>query len=255
MAFKSLIEWTEATWNPTTGCSKISLGCKNCYAERIALRLQAAGNPKYKNGFKLTLHYDEINKPLFWKESKLIFVNSMSDLFHEDIPFSFIQKIFQTMNKAYWHIFQVLTKRSKRLKELAPLLSWTPNIWIGVTVETSSYLYRIDDLLEVPTSSIKFLSLEPLLEEVRGLEDYLKTGHINWVIVGGESGPHARPIKKDWVKKIKNLCERYGVAFFFKQWGGKNKKESGRLLDGVEYLQLPPFKKVNKINQKALFSA
>ncbi len=239
MALKSGIEWTTSTWNPATGCTKVSEACRHCYAERLAKRLQRMGIKKYRNGFRLTIHMDELNKPLTWKKPMIIFVNSMSDLFHEQLPEWFIQKVFAVMNKADWHIFQVLTKRSKRLRELAPKLPWSKNIWVGVTVEMPKYFFRIEDLLTVKQASVRFLSIEPLLAPMTGLEKYLETGLIDWVIVGGESGPKARPMKKDWVIEIRDMCKEYGVPFFFKQWGGKNKKATGRELDGRTYDEMP----------------
>jgi len=236
MADNSKIEWTEATWNPVTGCSKISDGCLNCYAERLAKRLMLMGQNNYKNGFKLSLHPQSLELPLKWKKPKTIFVNSMSDLFHEDVPTSFINDIFNVMNNAYWHNFQILTKRSKRLSDLAETLNWTHNIWMGVTVESNKYINRIDHLRNVP-ASIKFLSLEPLLSELSNL--ILK--NIDWVIVGGESGPNARPIKQEWIMKILKQCHNDNVPFFFKQWGGINKKKSGRMLDGHYYNEYPKF--------------
>ncbi|MFH1941652.1 MAG: phage Gp37/Gp68 family protein [bacterium] len=234
MAVKSLIEWTESTWNPITGCTKISLGCKNCYAERLSKRLQAMGQPNYKNGFKITLHPHAIEIPLHWKIPQMVFVNSMSDLFHEDVPSSFIIKIFEVMNKAEWHIFQILTKRSHRLSELAPRLNWTPNIWMGVTIESQDYIYRIDNL-RTTSAPIKFLSMEPLLGPICNLN--LKG--IDWVIVGGESGPGARPIEEYWINDILKKCESNYIPFFFKQWGGFNKKKNGRLLKGKTWDGMP----------------
>ena len=234
MADKSAIEWTEATWNPTTGCTKISLGCKNCYAERLARRLQAMGNPKYANGFQLTLHEDALDIPLRWKKPRKIFVNSMSDLFHEDIPLDFIRRVFQTMQQANWHIFQILTKRAERLAELAPQLPWPPHIWVGVTVEEQRYTYRIDLLRTVP-AAVRFLSLEPLL----GPLPNLNLEGIHWVIVGGESGPGARPMRPEWVTDIRDQCLAANVPFFFKQWGGVHKKRAGRILEGRTWDQMP----------------
>lgn len=231
---KSKIEWTESTWNFATGCSKISLGCKNCYAERLAKRLQAMGLAKYLNGFNLTIHRDVINLPLKWKKPRTIFVNSMSDVFHDDIPLDVIQDVFKTMNKAHWHIFQVLTKRSERMLELSSQLKWSPNIWMGVTVESSDYLYRIDHLRET-VARTKFISLEPLLGPLPDLD----LEEINWVIVGGESGFKPRLIRREWVSQIKDRCLACEVPFFFKQWGGKNKKKAGRLLDGELWGQMP----------------
>lgn len=234
MAGKSSIEWTEATWNPVTGCSKVSQGCKHCYAERMAKRLVAMGNPRYINGFKVTLHEDLVDLPFSWKKPRKVFVNSMSDLFHEEVPLEFIQKVFSTMNNTPQHTYQILTKRSNRLRELSPFLNWTPNIWMGVSVENSDVEYRIDDLRETG-ALIKFLSCEPLLGPLQGMN----LDNIDWVIVGGESGPKARPIKEDWVWDIKLQCERNNVAFFFKQWGGVQKHRNGRTLKGNTYEEYP----------------
>jgi protein gp37 len=234
MATKSRIEWTESTWNPLTGCNKISPGCKFCYAERFAKRLRAMGQPNYRNGFKLTLHEHAVKQPLSWKKPQMIFVNSMSDLFHKNVPLEFIQKVFDVMNQADWHVFQVLTKRSERLLEVYRHLSWPQNVWMGVSVENSDYTFRIDHLRKTG-AKIKFLSLEPLL----GPLPALNLANIDWVIVGGESGPKARPIKTDWILEIKEQCREEGVPFFFKQWGGKNKKKNGRLLEGKTWDELP----------------
>lgn len=234
MAAKSSIEWTESTWNPVTGCTKISPGCKNCYAERMAFRLQAMGQPNYSKGFEVALHEHALHIPLRWKKPQVIFVNSMSDLFHEDVPEEFIRKVFDVMGKASWHRFQVLTKRSERLLTLSPLLTWTPNIWMGVSIETEAYVNRIDDLRETG-AAIKFLSCEPLLGPLPNLQ---LTG-IDWVIVGGESGPGARKIEEPWVINIRNQCQIAKVPFFFKQWGGPNKKKAGRLLEGRIWNELP----------------
>lgn len=227
MATQSSIEWTESTWNPVSGCTKISAGCLNCYARRMALRLQAMGQYRYRNGFKVTLHPEALDEPYCWKKPRMVFVNSMSDLFHEKIPLSFIQDVFSVMNNNHRHTFQILTKRAERLRELAPLLNWTENIWMGVTVENNDYIGRIDDLRTV-NASIRFLSLEPLLGPI----EELNLTDINWVIVGGESGPGARPMQKKWVLDIKRNCEQNDVPFFFKQWGGVNKKKAGRILQG-----------------------
>jgi protein gp37 len=234
MSFNSAIEWTESTWNPMTGCTKVSLGCKNCYAERMAKRLQAMGQPNYKNGFRLTLHPHMLNLPLTWKKPQMIFVNSMSDIFHEDAAEDFIRKIFSVMAKAHWHIFQVLTKRSDRLLEFADDLKWESNVWMGVTVESVENVNRINHLRQSP-AKVKFLSLEPLL----GPLPELNLDGINWVIVGGESGPKARIMRKEWVSDIKDQCERANIPFFFKQWGGTNKKKSGRLLEGRTWDEMP----------------
>lgn len=234
MASSSNIEWTEATWNPVTGCTKISDGCKHCYAATMAKRLHAMGNPRYRNGFNVTLHHDLIDTPLRWKKPRRIFVNSMSDLFHQDIPFEFIQRVFQTMEKAYWHTFQILTKRSERLVELAPRLPWPPNVWMGVSVENEKVLHRINDLRNIP-AHIRFLSCEPLL----GPLENLNLEGIHWVIVGGESGPGARPMEAEWVRSIRDQCREQQVAFFFKQWGGVQKHRTGRILDEQTYDEYP----------------
>ncbi len=229
------ILWTHRTWNPITGCTKISAGCDHCYAERMARRLKAMGVPKYKNGFDLTIHPDVLEAPLSWKKPQIVFVNSMSDMFHKDVPFDYVKQIFDVMARADCHIFQILTKRSKQLVRKAPKLHWAANIWMGVTCENEHYYYRIDDLRQTD-ASLKFLSLEPLL----GPLPELNLDGIDWVIVGGESGPGARPIKEEWVLDIKKQCAEQGVAFFFKQWGGVNKKKTGRLLQGRKYEEVPP---------------
>ncbi|QHZ55776.1 phage Gp37/Gp68 family protein [Brevibacillus sp. FSL L8-0520] len=234
MATNSTIEWTEATWNPVTGCTKISEGCRHCYAAAMAKRLVAMNNPRYKNGFNVTLHHDLIELPLKWKKPKRIFVNSMSDLFHKDVPDDFILQVFETMEKASWHTFQILTKRSDRLAELAPHLPWPKNVWQGVSVENESVSFRIEDLRKVP-SHVRFLSLEPLL----GPLDHLDLTDIHWVIVGGESGAGARPMQEEWVRSIRNQCDEQKVAFFFKQWGGVQKHRTGRLLDNRTYDEYP----------------
>lgn len=241
----SKIEWTEATWNPVTGCSKISAGCLNCYAERLAKRLKAMGQKNYANGFNVTLHPHTLNTPLKWKKSRLVFVNSMSDLFHQEVPLEFIQQIFHIMNQANWHRFQVLTKRAERLAELAPFLKWSENIWMGVTVEKDNYLDRLKYLKEVP-AAIKFLSLEPLLGPITSID----LTDIHWVIVGGESGPNARPMKKKWVIDIQKQCVESDVPFFFKQWGGVNKKKAGRILNGRTFDEMPALnnRQLNLIN-------
>ncbi len=234
MALSSLIEWTDSTWNPVTGCIKISSGCANCYAERLSLRLRAMGNRSYRNGFAVTLHEDLLTLPLRWKKPQNIFVNSMSDLFHEEVPVSFILQIFDVMQLANRHRFQVLTKRSERMLELNDTLPWSPNIWMGVTVESPDYLYRIEHLQRTG-ANVKFLSLEPLLGPISNLN----LNGIDWVIVGGESGPGARPMKKDWAVEIRNQCYNAGVPFFFKQWGGVNKKAAGRQLEGRTWDEMP----------------
>jgi protein gp37 len=234
MATMSSIEWTEATWNPVTGCTKISEGCRNCYAATMAKRLHAMGNPRYQNEFNITLHEDLIDLPLRWKKPRRIFVNSMSDLFHKDIPLSFIQRVFSTMEKAHWHTFQILTKRSERLLELAPQLPWPPNVWQGVSVEDSKAQYRIDHLRGVP-AAVRFLSVEPLI----GPLVELNIQDIHWVIVGGESGYGARPMNEEWVLDIRDRCVQQNVAFFFKQWGGVQKHRTGRMLDGRTWDEFP----------------
>jgi protein gp37 len=234
MAINSAIEWTESTWNPVTGCTKISPGCRHCYAERMAKRLQAMGQPNYTNGFELALHENVLKLPLMWKKPQTIFVNSMSDLFHEDVPVKFIQKVFHIMEQASWHRFQILTKRSHRLLELHSKLSWNFNIWMGVSVENQEYAFRIDDLRKVG-AKIKFISFEPLLEPI----DDLNLRGIDWVIVGGESGHRARPMDASWVIAIRSQCQRTKVPFFFKQWGGPNRKKAGRRLEGRTWDETP----------------
>jgi protein gp37 len=234
MAINSGIEWTETTWNPVTGCTKISPGCKNCYAERMAYRLQAMGQPNYRNGFKVTLHERMLPLPLMWRKPRMIFVNSMSDLFHKDVPTSFIEKTFAVMQKASWHSFQVLTKRSDRLREIERIIGIPKNVWIGVSVECEDYLHRIDDL-RATDASVKFLSLEPLI----GPLPNLNLDGIDWVIVGGESGPGARPMQEEWVTDIRDICLVSNVPFFFKQWGGVVKKRTGRVLEGRTWDQMP----------------
>jgi len=231
---KSSIEWTEATWNPVTGCTKVSPGCKHCYAERLAARLQAMGNPRYRNGFAVTLHSDVLTLPLRWMQPRLIFVNSMSDLFHEAIPEEFIRRTFEVMGQADRHIFQILTKRAERLATLAPHLPWPPNIWQGVSVENARYTWRIAYLQAVP-STIRFLSIEPLLGPI----PRLPLEKIHWVIVGGESGPRHRPVDSAWVREIRDQCLAADVPFFFKQWGGHTPKAGGRSLDGRIWSQMP----------------
>lgn len=242
MATHSSIEWTESTWNPLTGCSKISPGCKCCYAERMALRLQAMGQPNYKNGFRLTLHKRALDLPLTWRKPQIVFVNSMSDLFQKDVPSEFIQQTFDTMQQASWHTFQVLTKRSDRLLALDKKIDWLPNIWMGVSVENARYAFRIDDLRKTH-AHIKFLSLEPLL----GPLPKLNLKGMDWVIVGGESGPNARLIEEEWVIDIRDQCRKARVPFFFKQWGGFNKKRNGRLLQGRTWDQMPELTKAKSV--------
>ncbi len=234
MATSSSIEWTESTWNPLTGCDKISPGCKHCYAERMAKRLRAMGQRNYRNGFALTLQPHALEVPLHWRIPRKIFVNSMSDLFHKDVPAEYIAQVFDVMRRAHWHQFQVLTKRSERLRDLANALPWPSNIWMGVSVENSAYCHRIDDLRNTQ-AHIRFLSVEPLLGDLGEVD---LTG-IHWVIVGGESGPGARPMDAEWVRRIRARCDESGVAFFFKQWGGIQKKRTGRELDGRTWDALP----------------
>lgn len=231
---QSSIEWTEMTWNPTTGCSKISTGCKFCYAEIMSKRLKAMGVEKYKDNFEVRTHEEALKIPYTWKHSKVVFVNSMSDLFHKEIPLEFIQKVFKVMNDNPQHVFQVLTKRAERLLELHTKLKWTHNIWMGVSVENAKEKHRIDDLRNI-NARVKFLSLEPLLSHLGKLN--LK--NIDWVIVGGESGHKPRPMDADWVLDIQEQCKEKNVAFFFKQWGGKNKKANGRILNGRTYDEMP----------------
>lgn len=235
MATNSKIEWTELTWNPVTGCSRISEGCRHCYAERMAKRLKAMRNARYANGFKVTLHDDLVDLPRRMRSPRLIFVNSMSDLFHEKVPTDFIRRVFDTMRASPQHTFQVLTKRSRRLRELAPELPWPRHVWIGVSVEDSRVLSRTDDLRAVP-AQVRFLSCEPLI----GPLDALPLAGISWVIVGGESGPGARPMQTAWVESIRRQCRGAGVRFFFKQWGGVRKDLTGRELNGTTYDDMPP---------------
>ncbi|MCB0543574.1 MAG: phage Gp37/Gp68 family protein [Saprospiraceae bacterium] len=229
----SSIEWTQQTWNPTTGCTKISQGCKFCYAEAFTKRLQAMGLEKYQNGFDLTIHPDELDKPRKWKPA-VIFVNSMSDLFHEKVPLEFIQSVFKVMNECPQHHFQVLTKRAELAAAYSPYLNWTPNIWLGVSVEDERVVGRIDYLRRTG-AFVKFLSLEPLI----GPLPRLNLEGMDWVIVGGESGRKPRPMQPEWVKDILEQCKSANVAFFFKQWGGRNKKASGRELNGQTYDEYP----------------
>ncbi len=230
----SSIEWTQMTWNPTTGCTKISAGCKHCYAEVLSKRLKAMGQEKYKNNFKLTIHPKTLLIPFTWTKPRIVFVNSMSDLFHEKVPLSYIQQVFEVMNKCPQHQFQVLTKRAERLEQISHELTWTENIWMGVSVEDNRVINRIDHLRNTG-AVIKFLSIEPLIGSV----GEINLEGIDWVIVGGESGFNSREIKEEWVLDIKRQCRKSRVAFFFKQWGGKNKKVSGRLLKGRTYDEFP----------------
>lgn len=241
MAQNSAIEWTEATWNPTTGCTKVSPGCTHCYAERMAHRLQAMGQPRYDQGFQLKLQDDVVELPLRWKTPRIIFVNSMSDLFHKDVPDEFIRRCFETMKTASQHQYQVLTKRPERVVELADKLDWSDNIWMGTSVESTTYIERIRVLKRIP-SKVRFLSIEPLL----GAIPRLPLKGIHWVIVGGESGPQSRPMKPEWVREIRDQCIAKEVPFFFKQWGAygadgvhRSKKANGRELDGRTWSEMP----------------
>ena len=234
MATQSSIEWTETTWNPVTGCTKISHGCKHCYAERMARRLQAMGLEKYRNGFEVTVHPATLEEPTKWRKPRLVFVNSMSDLFHESVPDRFVGSVFEVMNRATQHTFQVLTKRPRRVARLNSKLKWTSNIWLGTSIESHRWISRLDELKST-SAQTKFLSLEPLLAPLADLD----LNGIDWVIVGGESGPACRPMKRDWVRDIRDNCSESGVAFFFKQWGGVFKKRTGRVLDGRTWDDMP----------------
>jgi len=235
MANNSSIEWTESTWNPVTGCSKVSLGCRHCYAERMAKRLQAMGQSNYRNGFQVATHEHALDLPLSWKKPQTIFVNSMSDLFHESVPLEFILRIFDVMARANWHCYQILTKRVERLGQLDPVLPWQPHIWMGVSVENQDYVHRVDCLRRTH-AHVKFISFEPLLGPVNNID----WSGIDWAIVGGESGPGARAMSEEWVLDIRNACRQNGIPFFFKQWGGLNKKKNGRILQGNVYREMPP---------------
>lgn len=242
----SKIEWTEMTWNPVTGCYKVTQGCKNCYAERMAQRLKLMGSARYTNGFEPTLHWDLVDQPRQWKAPRTVFVNSMSDLFQVDVPLAFIQAVFNTMAETPQHTYQVLTKRSERLLELAPLLMWPDNVWMGVSVEDARVLHRIADLQATP-AKVKFLSCEPLLGPLKGMD----LGGIDWVIVGGESGPRSRLMRPAWVTDIQAQCQQAQVAFFFKQWGGVRKHLTGRLLDGKTHDEMPAQHKGAKLQRAA----
>ncbi|MET9760032.1 phage Gp37/Gp68 family protein [Streptomyces sp. NPDC006372] len=243
MSDRSAIEWTEATWNPTTGCDRVSSGCDNCYALALAKRLKAMGAAKYQNdgdprtsgpGFGVTLHPDALDVPYGWKSPRVVFVNSMSDLFHARVPLDFVRQVFQVMADTPQHTYQVLTKRARRLRQVAPKLDWPGNLWMGVSVETENELSRVDDLRQVP-AAVRFLSCEPLLGPLPGL----RLDGIHWVIAGGESGPRHRPLDEVWVTGIRDTCQDAGVAFFFKQWGGRTPKAGGRLLEGRTWDQMP----------------
>jgi len=234
MANSSPIEWTDATWNPVTGCSKISPGCKFCYAERLARRLQAMGQKNYRNGFEVTLQPHMLEHPLRWRQPRRVFVNSMSDLFHPAVPADYVHRAFDVMRRAHWHRYQLLTKRSDRLLELNPVLDWQPQIWMGVSIENEDCLCRIERLRRTG-AHIKFLSIEPLL----GPLGKLNLRGIDWVIAGGESGPGARYMDPEWVREIRAICTRARVPFFFKQWGGVFKKRMGRVLDDRTWDEMP----------------
>lgn len=234
MAGKTKIEWTECSWNPITGCTKISDGCAHCYAATLTRRLVAMHNPRYKNGFNVTVHEDLIELPKKWKTPRKIFVNSMSDIFHESVPDDIILRIFATMNACPQHIFQVLTKRPERLAQLNDRINWTPNIWMGVTIENNKYLYRAD-LLRKCNAKLRFISAEPLIGEINDIN----LEQIDWLIVGGESGSQARPMDISWVRALRDKAQTEKVAFFFKQWGGTVKKKNGRVLDGQTYDEYP----------------
>lgn len=228
------IEWTEETWNPITGCTKCSDGCLNCYAASFAKRLKAMGNARYANGFQVTVHHDLFNKPLQWTKPKMIFVNSMSDIFHDDVPEKDILDLFRVMNQAKQHTFQVLTKRSERLMHLSSKIEWTDNIWMGVSIENKQVLYRANHL-RASGAKIKFISAEPLLESISTID----LSGIDWLIVGGESGQKSRPLKEEWVVELRDIALEKGIAFFFKQWGGLNKKKNGYMLQGKCYREYP----------------
>ncbi len=250
MAKPSTIEYTFCTWNPVTGCTRISDGCRHCYAERIANRLQAMGVPKYRDGFAVRTHPETLDAPLKWKKSRFVFANSMSDMFHKDIPFSYLKRVFDVMRRADQHVFQILTKRSGELRRKAARLDWPDSVWMGVTVESERYRCRMDDLRKVE-AAVRFLSMEPLL----GPAGQLDLGGIDWVVVGGESGPGARPMQKGWVVDILRQCRQQKVAFFFKQWGGVNKKKTGRLLNGRIYKEMPSLPPTATMAQTSLFPA
>jgi protein gp37 len=239
MADHSAIEWTEATWNPVTGCSKVSPGCAHCYAATFAERWRGVPGHPYEQGFDLRLWPDRLDRPLHWRRPRTIFVNSMSDLFHEDIPSEFVHEIFEVMGQADWHVFQVLTKRHERLLELADQLRWPPNVWIGVTIENRRFVHRADYLRKVP-GAVRFVSAEPLLGPLENLD----LADIDWLIAGGESGPRYRPVNGDWIRDLRDRCLAEGVAFFFKQWGGVRPKAGGRALDGRTWDQMPISRRV-----------
>jgi protein gp37 len=247
MAQDSSIEWTESTWNPVTGCSKISLGCRNCYAERMAKRLRAMGQERYRNAFKVTLQPDLLQMPLRWRRPRMIFVNSMSDLFHRDVPTNYIVECFRVMRQASQHTFQVLTKRPERARQLAGRLAWPNNVWLGTSVESADWNWRIDVLTQIP-ACVRFLSLEPLLGPI----PQLPLDDIDWVIVGGESGPGARPMSGEWVFEIRDRCVAGQVPFFFKQWGGVHKSKAGRVLEGRVWDEMPTQRKTRREDERSV---
>ncbi|MFJ1588609.1 DUF5131 family protein [Streptomyces sp. NPDC088197] len=243
MSDRSAIEWTEATWNPTTGCDRVSAGCDNCYALTLAKRLKAMGSAKYQRdgdprtsgpGFGLTVHPDALQIPYGWKSPRTVFVNSMSDLFHARVPLDFVRQVFEVVADTPQHTYQVLTKRARRLRQVADGLEWPANLWMGVSVEGEKELARVDDLRQAP-AAVRFLSCEPLLGPLKGLD----VSGIDWVIAGGESGPRFRPLEPEWVTGIRDVCQEADVPFFFKQWGGRTPKAGGRLLEGQQWDQLP----------------
>lgn len=240
MATNSSIEWTESTWNPVTGCTKISAGCKHCYAERMAKRLQAMGQPNYRDGFQVAIHEHALELPLKWKKPQRIFVNSMSDLFHAHVPVDFVRRLFDVMARASWHEFQILTKRSGRLAQLSSSLPWPKNVWMGVTVENAKCVSRINQLRNVP-AAVRFVSFEPLLGPISNVD----LRGIHWAIAGGESGPGARPVQYEWVRDLRDQCCAQAVPFFFKQWGGTKKKKAGRVLDGRTWDEMPTHTRVS----------
>jgi protein gp37 len=234
MSDRSAIEWTEASWNPATGCDKVSPGCAHCYAETFAERWRGLPGHPYEQGFELKLWHERLELPLRWRRPRLIFVNSMSDLFHEGIPDEFIAEVFDVMGRAHWHTFQVLTKRNERLAQLAPDLDWHPNVWMGVSIENRRFVHRADDLRAVD-AAVRFISAEPLLGPLEGLD----LAGVDWLIAGGESGPRHRPVREAWITELRDRCVSEGVAFFFKQWGGARPKSGGRLLGGRHWDQMP----------------
>lgn len=234
MADHSRIEWTQATWNPVTGCTKVSEGCRHCYAERLAVRLQRMGSPKYLQGFEVKLHPEELGLPNRWARPRTIFVNSMSDLFHDEVPVDFIRSVVRTIRDTPQHCYQILTKRADRLVEVSQIIEWPANAWIGVTVESAAVAPRIDALRKVQ-AAVRFVSFEPLLTDLPDLD----LRGVDWAIVGGESGPGARPMRAEWARSVRDECERTGTAFFFKQWGGVRKNAAGRVLDGCTWDQMP----------------